>query len=134
MVKIDLFYKGSLFLSKSKVKKIVAASFANYLNIALGKVRTSWILGFLGSADMVILVLKVWRPSFRGWLTLILLDEKFSDVLDVVFLKVEFLAVHVTPYLFSHIGVGLRGGSGRATKWCFLKILGGGKCLGLFSF
>lgn len=41
LVKTDLFYKGSLFLSKSKVKKIVVASFANCLNTALGQVRTS---------------------------------------------------------------------------------------------
>lgn len=70
---------------------------------------------------MVILVLKLWRPSFRGWLTIILPDEKFSDVLDVVFLKVAFLAVHVTPYLFSHIAVGLRVGSGRATSGAFKR-------------
>lgn len=32
------------------------------------------------------------------------------DVLVVVLLKIEFLAVHVAPFLFSHIAVGLRAG------------------------
>lgn len=34
----------------------------------------------------------------------------FSDALDVLPLKIEFLAVYVAPFLFSHIAVGLRTG------------------------
>ena len=48
--------------------------------------------------------------TFRGELTSGLLGNKSSDILDVVFPTIEFLAVFVSSFLLCHVALNLRAG------------------------